>query len=52
MLESAKGREWSAEYAAESFKGELEDEISSLKEKDESCSPDELLRVKQGGEEA
>ena len=31
-LESAKARGWSAEDAAENFKAELEDEISSLKE--------------------
>ena len=32
-LESAKGREWSAEDAAENFRAALEDEISSFKEK-------------------
>ena len=48
QLESAKGRRWSAEGAAESFKNALEDEISSLKTKGESCSPSELCSIQRG----
>ena len=48
QLESAKGREWSEERAAESFKNELEDETNSLEAKGESCSPAELCIIQQG----
>ena len=48
QLESAKGRRWSAEDAAENFKKELEDDISSVKIKGESSSPDELCRIQLG----
>ena len=48
QLKLANGRRWSAEGAADSFKNALEDEISSLKTRGESCSPSELCRIHQG----
>ena len=48
QLTLAKGQGWSGEDAAESFNNALEDEISSLKTKGESCSPAELCRIKEG----
>ena len=47
-LKLAKGRSWSGEGAAESFKNALEDEISFLKTKGESCSPSELCSIQKG----